>query len=193
MAKKNKKKEEVLEEEVKTTEEIAAEEGIEIEVEGEQEDELQQLQETIAALKGEKSELNDQLLRLQAEFQNFRKRKEKESADMIRFAKEDLVKQLLPILDNFDRTLAAIDKTDNLAAIKDGIGVVDNSMRKTLGKLGLEPIETKEQEFNLDLHEAISAIPVEAEDQKGKIIEEFEKGYKLNERVIRYSKVVIGE
>lgn len=132
-------------------------------------------------------------MRLQADFINFRKRKEKEMSDTVRFANEDLVKELLPVLDNFDRTLDAIEKTDNLAAVKEGIALVSNSMRRQLNKIGLEPIESRGQEFDVNLHDAITSMPVEEEEKKGLVIDEVEKGYKLKEKVIRFSKVVIGE
>ena len=139
------------------------------------------------------SEEQDINMRLQADFVNFRKRKEKETRDTVRFANEDLLVTLLPILDNFDRTLSAIEKTDNLTAVKDGINLVSNSMIKQLKKIGLEPIESKGKAFDLNLHEAITSIPVEEEEKKGTVIDVVEKGYKLKDKVIRFSKVVIGE
>ncbi len=135
----------------------------------------------------------DQLLRSQAEFQNFRKRKEKELSDSIRFANGELLLKLLPILDNFARTLEAIEKTDNLAAIKEGITLVDQSMKKQFEKFGLRPIESIGKEFDIDLHEVISSIPIDDEAKKGKVIDEVEKGYKLKDKVLRFSKVIIGE
>ena len=138
-------------------------------------------------------ESKDKVLRLQADFDNFRKRKAKETADNIRFANQDLLVNLLPVLDNFDRTLDAIEKTDNLAAIKEGISMVDSSMKRQLTKIGLEPIDAKGKKFDLDLHEAISMIPIDDEEQKDKVIEEIEKGYKFKDRVIRFSKVIVGE
>lgn len=141
----------------------------------------------------ERDDHKDKALRLQADFVNFRKRKEKELADRVRFANQDLLRTLLPVLDNFDRTLDAIEKTDNLTAVKEGIGMVDNSMKKTLSKIGLEPIESTGKEFDSELHEAITSIPVEDEKQKGKVMDTIEKGYKLKDRVIRFAKVVVGE
>lgn len=141
----------------------------------------------------EAGEHKSQALRLQADFINFRKRKEKEMGDTVRFANEDLVKELLPVLDNFDRTLDAIDKTDNLAAVKEGITLVSNSMRRQLNKIGLEPIDSKGKKFDVNVHDAITSIPVEEEKKKGVVIDEVEKGYKLKDKVIRFSKVVVGE
>ncbi|MEO0582349.1 MAG: nucleotide exchange factor GrpE [Bacteroidota bacterium] len=139
------------------------------------------------------SEEQDINMRLQADFVNFRKRKEKETRDTVRFANEDLLVTLLPILDNFDRTLSAIEKTDNLTAVKEGITLVSNSMKKQLGKIGLEILETKGKPFDSAIHEAIATIPAPAEDQQGIIIDEIEKGYKLKDKVIRFAKVVVGE
>ncbi len=154
---------------------------------------IAKLQLELRTAKAEAKDAQETSLRLQADFVNFRKRQEKEAANTIRFANEDLLLKLLPILDNFDRTLATIEKTDNLSAIKEGIVLVEKNMRKQLNKVGLEPVEAKGKEFDSELHEAITAVPVEDEGQKGKVIDEVEKGYKLKDRVIRYAKVVVGE
>ncbi|RMG66999.1 MAG: nucleotide exchange factor GrpE, partial [Bacteroidetes bacterium] len=138
------------------------------------------LRTTEAALKTQQ----EQYLRLQADFQNFRKRKERETTDMIRFANQDLIRELLPVLDNFDRTLDAIEKTDNLTAVKEGIALVDQSMKRQLQKIGLEPIEAKGKEFDSTWHEAVTTIPAPDESQQGIVMDEIEKGYKLKERVI---------
>jgi molecular chaperone GrpE len=134
-----------------------------------------------------------QVLRLNADFINFRNRKTKEVGDAVRFANQDLLLALLPILDDFDRTLSSIEKTDNLSAVKKGIELVNNSMRKRFGKIGLEPIEAVGKTFDSEIHEAITTVPVEEEEKKGTVIDEIEKGYRLKERVIRFSKVVVGE
>lgn len=147
----------------------------------------------IEKLKNSLGDSQDQYLRLQAEFQNFRKRKERELSEAIRFANADLLLKLLPILDNFARTLEAIEKTDNLSAIKDGIALVDQSMKKQFEKVGLTPIECVGEVFNVELHEAITAVPVAEEAKKGTVIDEVEKGYMLKDKVLRFSKVVVGE
>jgi len=112
---------------------------------------------------------------------------------MVRFANEDLIKNLLPILDNFDRTLDAIEKSDNLAAIKEGISLVDSSMKYQLQKIGLEPIACKGKPFDPALHDAISSLEVEEEEKKGTILDEVERGYVLKDKVIRFSKVIVAE
>ena len=178
-----------------------ADDAVEVEVEMDEGDmtlekaieTIGQLQVELRQVREEAEEAKAQAMRLQADFVNFRKRQEKELSNTVRLANEDLLVKLLPILDNFDRTLSSIEKTDNLTAIKEGISMVDKSMRRQLSKAGLEPIEAKGQEFDSELHEAITTVSVEDEQQKGKVIDEVEKGYKLKDRVIRYAKVVIGE
>lgn len=202
------------EQEASVTEEAATSQEAEVEVEvveenptegnnpseGDTPQSLEDAMEVIARMqvelrdaKAKADEAQAQAMRLQADFVNFRKRQEKEATQTIRFANEDLLTKLLPILDNFDRTLDTIEKTDNLTAVKDGIFMVAKSMRKQLNKVGLEPIESKGKTFDSEIHEAITTIPVEEEAQKGIVIDEVEKGYKLKDRVIRYSKVVVGE
>ena len=191
----------VEQEEVSSKEEVN-EEVTENEEEAPEEEESQDtgeedgpasLEDQLEASQRETQEYKDQLMRLQAEFSNFRKRKEKEMGEMIRFANEDLIKTILPILDNFDRTLDAIEKSDNLAAIKEGIGMVDSSMRQQLEKVGLKPIICKEQPFDPNYHDAISSLEVEDESKKGTILDEVEKGYMLKDKVIRFSKVIVAE
>lgn len=160
------------------------------------EDALKMIAELHLKLRDSESELNKQQdlrLRLQADFDNFRKRKNKEMSDSIRFANQELLLQLIPVLDNFDRTLDAIEKTDNLSAVKDGIAVVDKSMKKTFKKIGMEPITSVGKELNPEFHEVITTVPVDEKKKKGVVIDEIEKGYKLKDRVIRVAKVVIGE
>lgn len=138
-------------------------------------------------------ESQNQYMRLAADFDNFRKRKDREMADVIRFANEDLIKQILPVLDNFDRTLDVIEKTDNLTAVKEGIAMVSANFRKQLQKVGLEPLEAVGKPFDANLFEAITSVPAPGPEQVDKVIEEVEKGYKLKDKVIRFSKVIVGE
>lgn len=167
-------------------------ENLEIQVESEESPSIEALTASLNAAQKELEEAKDQNLRLQADFVNFRKRKEKEMTDTIAYANEGLVKSLLPILDDFQRTLVAIEKTDNLTAIKDGIVMVSKNMSHILSKIGLEPIQAIGEAFDTNLHEAITTIAA-SEEQQGIVIDEVEKGYKLKEKVVRFSKVVIGE
>ncbi|MEZ4777534.1 MAG: nucleotide exchange factor GrpE [Bacteroidia bacterium] len=154
---------------------------------------IAELQMKLRSAHKEAEDQKDKVLRLQADFDNFRKRKAKEQTDTVRFANQELLLNLLPVLDNFSRTLDAIEKTDNLTAIKEGIGLVDNSMRLQLSKIGLEPIECVGKPFDSEIHEAISSFEVEDESRKGLIIDEVEKGYRYRDKVIRFSKVIVGE
>lgn len=154
---------------------------------------IAKLQVKLRSANQEAEDQKDKVLRLQADFDNFRKRKAKEQTDTVRFANQELLVNLLPVLDNFSRTLDAIEKTDNLTAIKDGISLVDNSMRLQLSKIGLEPIECVGKPFDSEIHEAISSFEVEEESKKGLVIDEVEKGYRYRDKVIRFSKVIVGE
>ncbi len=158
-----------------------------------QDQDVQQIKENLEKTEAELAATKDQLMRMQAEFVNFRKRKEKEMLDTIRFANEELIKTLLPIVDNFGRTLDAIEKTDNLAAIKEGIRIVDHSMKYQLEKIGVKPIDCLNKDFDAQYHDAISSVPVEEDEKKGKVLDEVEKGYMLKDKVIRFSKVIVGE
>lgn len=188
--------EQILQDENLLNEDVAnVSNGEEVEIlqENTENEDITNLKAELRKLKNELEEEKKLHLLLQADFVNFRKRKEKESIETITFANEGLMKQLLPVLDDFDRTLIVIEKSDNLTAIKDGIGMVSRNMRHILNKIGLEAIPAKGAEFNPELHEAITTIPVEEEDKKGLIFDEIEKGYKLKEKVIRPARVVVGE
>ena len=145
------------------------------------------------ALEAQLAEANEQIIRLQADFINFRKRKEKEAADSIIFGNVELIKLILPSLDDLERTLKVIENTDNLAAIQQGLRLVSNNFNRTLSKIGLEAIESVGTPFNSEYHEAISTIPVVEDDKKGIVLDEAIKGYRYKDRIIRVSQVIIGE
>lgn len=138
------------------------------------------------------AELKGNYLRLMAEFDNFRKRTIREKQQIQEYAAEEVMKKLLPSLDDLDRTLTAMEKTDNLTSIKEGIVIVNEKLKKNLHKIGLHEIKSKGEPFDLELHEAIASHDL-GEDKSGIIVEEVEKGYKLKDKVIRYSKVIVGE
>ena len=144
------------------------------------------------AAKARAQEATEQYLRLMAEFDNFRKRSRREYDSLLEYASEKVLVSLLPVLDDFDRTLTAMEKTDNLSSIKEGITMVTNKLHRTLEKEGLNLIEAVGAGFDSNLHEAIHSVEVPAE-QKGKVLEQVEKGYRLKDKVIRYSKVIVGE
>jgi molecular chaperone GrpE len=137
-------------------------------------------------------ELEDKHLRLFSEFENYRKRTQKEKSDLITSAKADTFKLLLPILDDFDRALKSISEASNVDSLKEGVLLIYNKITKSLETQGLTEMDVKEKEFNAEEHEAITNIPAPSEKLKGKILDVLEKGYILNEKIIRYPKVIVG-
>ena len=135
----------------------------------------------------------DKYLRLSAEFDNYRKRTLKEKMDLISSGGEDVMKALLPTLDDVDRAIKATETTKDVDAIREGISLISLKLNEALKNKGLVQIETIGLPLDTDLHEAIAKFPVEDEDKKGQIIDVLEKGYKLNDKVVRYAKVVVGE
>lgn len=138
-------------------------------------------------------ELNDKYLRLYSEFDNYRRRTSKEKIDMAKTASEGLIIELLPVLDDFERAIKSSEEVENCDAVKEGINLIFNKFQGVLSKKGLTAIESTGEVFDTDFHEAITFMPSPTEDMKGKVIDTTEKGYLLNEKVIRYSKVVIGQ
>ena len=146
------------------------------------------------ALEEEKTkyaELNDKFLRLFSEFDNFRKRTAKEKLDLTVTASENVIKDILPVLDDFERALQNMEKNGNEADLQ-GVTLIYNKLKDTLKKKGLEEIEAMGAEFNTDEHEALTMIPAPEEDKKGKVLDVIQKGYKLNGKVIRFARVVVG-
>ncbi|RYZ23344.1 MAG: nucleotide exchange factor GrpE [Chitinophagaceae bacterium] len=143
-------------------------------------------------IKMQLDEKNDQYLRLAAEFDNFKRRTAKERVELIQTAGKDVIQSLLEVLDDAGRAEEQLDKTEDVGQIKEGIRLVFTKLRNTLATRGLKPMETKGQEFNADLHEAITEIPA-GDEMKGKVVDEVTKGYYLNEKIIRFAKVVVGK
>jgi molecular chaperone GrpE len=146
----------------------------------------------IDILKNEVGELKDKYIRLYSEFENFRRRTSKEKIDMMKAANEEVIISLLPVVDDFERAQKAFLEVSGNDPIKEGINLIHNKLYKTLESKGLKPMDALGKEFNSDLHEAITQLPAPSEDLKGKIVEVLEKGYYLNDKVIRHAKVVIG-
>jgi len=146
----------------------------------------------IEQLKAENAELQDKFLRLYSEFDNYRKRTQKEKLDIIKNASEGLIVSLLPVLDDMERAVQYAAKPDvATAAILEGEQLILQKIKGLLKQKGLAPIETENAKFDVDFHEAVSIVPSPSEEEKGLILEEVEKGYTLNDKVIRFSKVVI--
>lgn len=139
------------------------------------------------------AELNDKNLRLMAEFDNFRKRSLKERSELIKTAGESLLANMLPLIDDFERGLKATETSEDVQAIKEGVDLIYNKFVSFLTQNGIKAIPTENEAFDTDLHEAITTFPAPTEELKGKIIDCVAKGYTLNEKVIRFSKVVVGE
>jgi molecular chaperone GrpE len=151
------------------------------------------LQEKVDELEINLAELNDKYLRLFSEFDNYRKRTNKERLDLLKSASEEVIKDLLPVIDDFERGIKAMQDNDALQTSVEGMQLINNKLLNILTKKGLEPINSIGQAFNTDFHEAITNIPAPAEDLKGKVVDEIEKGYTLNDKVIRFAKVVVGQ
>ncbi|MBW8051730.1 MAG: nucleotide exchange factor GrpE [Cytophagales bacterium] len=147
----------------------------------------------IQKLNKELKEQKEKYLRLYSDFENFRRRTAKERLDLIMQANEALVISLLPVIDDFERARSSIDKSNDIESVKDGIKLINSNFINILTQKGLKPMEAIGEEFNMDLHEAISKIPAPGKNKKGKVIDEVEKGYFLNDKVIRFAKVVIGD
>ncbi|MBN1767166.1 MAG: nucleotide exchange factor GrpE [Prolixibacteraceae bacterium] len=149
-------------------------------------DKIKELEDVIA-------QKNDQFLRLQAEFDNYRKRTLKEKMELTKTAGESLLVNILPLMDDFERALQSMNETDKENPIKQGLDLIYKRFSDFLKQNGVNEIKARGEVFDTDLHEAITKIPAPEEDLKGKIVDVIQKGYTLNEKVIRYAKVVIGE
>lgn len=147
------------------------------------------IEELEASLEKEKKEY----LFLMAEFDNFRKRTIKEKSELIKNAAEAVLKGLLPIVDDFERGLNATENVEDPAAVREGMELIYQKLVKYLEKNGVKAIDPEDREFDTNRHEAISAVPVQDEAQKGKILDTVEKGYMLNDKVLRHAKVVVGQ
>lgn len=147
----------------------------------------------IEKLRSEMREMNDKYLRKVAEFDNFKRRSAKERVELIQTAGKEVITDLLDVLDDCDRAQKQLEKSDDPKQIKEGVLLVFNKLRSILQARGLKPMETINQDFNPDLHEAITEIPAPSEDLKNKVLDEVKKGYYLNDKIIRYAKVVVGK
>ena len=141
----------------------------------------------------ELSEMKDKYLRIFAEFDNYRKRTIKEKQDIIKLASRDVLNAVLPAVDDFDRAIRVASENENEAAIPEGIILIYHKLFKSLEQQGIKEMETNGQDFDPEMHEALTKVPAPNDELKGKIIDTIEKGYSLNDKIIRYAKVVVGE
>lgn len=162
-------------------------------VKSEVEKEQAALMTEIEDLKAKAKETEDKYLRLAAEFDNYRKRTLKEKIELSKQAGEKIFESVLPVIDDFERALQLIDTSKDMAAMKNGIDLIYNKFRDFLTQNGVKELEALDQEFNTELHEAVTKMSVTDKKKKGKVIDVISKGYILNEKVIRFPKVVVGD
>lgn len=136
-------------------------------------------------------ELNDRFLRMYSEFDNYKKRTNKEKLELLSTASEKVIVNLLPIIDDYERAIAANEKSEDLVAIKEGFVLIYNKLLQLLKRFDVEEIQAKGEVFNTDFHEAVTHFPTQNEEEKGKVMDVTEKGYKIKDKVIRYAKVVV--
>jgi molecular chaperone GrpE len=157
----------------------------------EEETETVEEKDPVELLKEENAKLKDQLLRTIAEFDNFRKRTAKEKTELVLNGGKRVIKEILTVVDDLER--AAMDKSEDPAAIKEGVKMINNKFIKTLESLGVKKIDTEDADFNTDFHEAIAMVPGMGDDKKGKVIDCVQSGYTMNDEVIRHAKVAVGQ
>jgi molecular chaperone GrpE len=162
---------------------------------GKKNDKLKEENEKLTAkveeLEKAKVELNERFLRLFSEFDNYKKRTAKERLELIETASEKVIMELLPIIDDFERAIAANQNVTDLQSVKDGFDLIYQKLLKVLTRFSVEEIPAKGEKFDTDLHEAVAHFPAQNEEDKDKVIDVTEKGYKMKDKVIRYSKVVV--
>lgn len=147
----------------------------------------------VRAIDEKLAEMQDKYLRLSAEFDNYRKRTLREKIELSKYAGENLLLSFLPIMDDFERALKHMDSTTDCIALKDGIDIMYVKFSDFLKQNGIKEIESLNTNFNVDLHEAVAKVPVQEEDKKGKVVDVVLKGYYLQDKVLRFAKVIVGE
>lgn len=189
MAKESKKQssEEIIEEEVKTEQEETAKKNSN----GKGKSKSKKESKT-DALQAELDEYKDKYLRLYSEFENFRRRTNKEKLSTVQTANERLIVDLLPVIDDFERAEKSFDEDTDVKAIKEGVDLIYNKLNKVLEVKGAQKFVSKGETFDPEIHEAVTQIPAPEDGLKGKVVDVIEEGYKLNDKVIRFAKVVIG-
>jgi molecular chaperone GrpE len=154
---------------------------------------LEELKKENEKLKQEVEELNEKYLRLMAEFDNYRRRTLNEKAEMIKNAGEKILFELLPIVDDFERAIKANESIEDVQHLKEGFKLIYDKFVKLLKKQGVSEIEALDKDFDPELHDALTKIPVDDPDKKDKVVDVLEKGYYLNDKILRHSKVVVGD
>ena len=147
----------------------------------------------VRAVEEKLAEMQDKYIRLSAEFDNYRKRTLREKIEMTKYADENLMLKIIPLMDDFERALLHMDTTADVTAMKNGIDLIYNKFSEFLKQNGIKEIESQNCNFNVDLHEAVAKVQVDDQDKKGKVADVVLKGYYLHDKVLRFSKVVVGE
>jgi molecular chaperone GrpE len=147
----------------------------------------------LKAFQQELQEQKEKYLRLSADFDNYRKRTMKEKIELTKQAGEEIFARILPVLDNLERAMKSVEEAKDLEAVKEGMHLIYNMFKEYLQQQGVKEIEAIHQEFNTDVHDAVTKIPAPDKKLKGKVVDVIERGYFLNDKVLRYAKVVIGE
>ena len=191
MSEELKKEEQKEQQETQETVNAQAETDTEKDVDQDTEKELT-VEEQLEAAKKEIEELNDKLLRKIAEFDNYRKRTLKEKTELILNGGEKTIVSILPVIDDMERALKNMQNADNVAAVLEGVELIYKKFMDILSKQGVSVIETKDADFNVDIHEAIAQLPAPTDELKGKVMDCTLTGYKLNDKVIRHAQVVVG-
>lgn len=168
-------------------------EAVENTVEAEEPTAEEKLQKELDQTKEELEKSKKEYMFLLAEFDNFRKRTLKEKSELIKNAAEGAMKELLPVIDDFERAIQATADSDDVESIKEGVGLIYNKFVKYLEKNGVKAIESQDADFDTEFHEAVTTFPTDDESKKGKVIDTVQKGYMMNDKVIRHSKVVVGQ
>lgn len=143
-------------------------------------------------LKNEVAQLNEKFVRLYAEFDNFKRRTQKERTELLQTAGKEMIVAMLPVLDDFERAGKALENSTEISAVKEGLDLVHQKLKNILSQKGLKEMNAIGETFDADIHEAITNIPATNETDKGKVVDQMEKGYLLNDKVIRYAKVIVG-
>lgn len=162
-------------------------------VEAEEPTAEEKLQKELDDTKAELEKSKKEYMFLLAEFDNFRKRTLKEKSELIKNAAEGAMKDLLPVLDDFERAIQATSESNDVESIKEGVNLIYNKFVKYLKQKGVKAIESQDADFDTEYHEAVTTFPTDDESKKGKVIDTVQKGYVMNDKVIRHSKVVVGQ
>ena len=153
----------------------------------------EELKKKVEELEEQKKELNNKYLHLYSEFDNYKKRTNREKLELIETASEKVILSLLPVIDDFERAIKANEKLEDVAILKEGFNLIYNKLLQLLKRFDVTEIEAKGEAFDTDLHEAVTHFPAPTEEEKGKVMDVTEKGYKIKGKVIRYAKVVVGQ